>query len=184
MNTNEIWRPSDELRRNANITAYAQWLRSERDLDLQDYEALWQWSVNDLSGFWSSIWDYFDIQSKTPYQKVLASEGVQGAIWFAGATLNYVDQVFRHSTDERPAIVFRSESGLVSELSWREMERQVASLGESLRASGVKPGDRVAAYLPNCPQTVVAFLATVSIGAIWSVCSPDTGKMAVLDRFR
>ncbi|MDF3874557.1 acetoacetate--CoA ligase [Pseudomonas putida] len=181
---NEIWRPSDKLRSNARVTAYMGWLRAERGHVFEGYDALWEWSISDLSGFWSSIWDYFDIRSSTPYQAVLPSAAMPGAVWFSGASLNYVDQVFRHSNFARPAIIFRNESGAEMELGWRELERQVASVAESLRQSGVAPGDRVAAYLPNCPQTVVAFLAVASIGAIWSVCSPDTGQHAVLDRFR
>ena len=111
-----------------------------------------------------------------------------GAEWFPGATLNYVQQVFRHvqAADAAglPAIVGRNEKGLHTEMSWPELRRQVASLALALKAQGVKPGDRVAAYLPNIPETMVAFMATVSIGGVWSICAPDMGTASVLDRFR
>lgn len=172
------------MRRNAQITAYVNWLRAERGLTFEDYDALWRWSVEDMEGFWSSIWDYFDIPARAPYQAVLGCGNMPGASWFPGSMLNYVDQVFRHATDARPAIVFQNEGGEQVELGWSEMKRQVASLAASLRESGVGQGDRVTAYLPNTPHAVVAFLAVASVGAIWSVCSPDTGHVAVLDRFR
>src|SRR5690606_25703602 len=111
----------------------------------------------------------------TPFEKVLDERKMPGAKWFAGASVNFVDQVFRHATTERPAIVFRGEDGRAGELSWADLEHQVAALANSLRNLGVRPGDRVVAYLPNLPETVVAFLATASVGAIWSVCSPDMG---------
>lgn len=184
MNAEPIWTPSADVVRNAKITAYTDWLRRSRGLAFADYQALWQWSVTDLEAFWRSIWDYFDVRSRTPFERVLASRAMPGAQWFPGARLNYVDQVFRHATEARPAIVFRNERGDALELGWHELQRQVACLAEALRAMGVRPGDRVVAYLPNIPQAVIAFLAVASVGAIWSVCSPDMGKLAVLDRFR
>lgn len=184
MNAEPIWTPSADVVRNAKITAYTDWLKRSRGLAFADYQALWQWSVTDVEAFWRSIWDYFDIRSATPFERVLASRAMPGARWFPGARLNYADQVFRHVTDARPAIVFRNERGDALELGWHELQRQVACLAEALRAMGVRPGDRVVAYLPNIPQAVIAFLAAASVGAIWSVCSPDMGKLAVLDRFR
>ncbi|MEW5890422.1 MAG: acetoacetate--CoA ligase [Pseudomonadota bacterium] len=184
MNAEPIWTPSADVVRNAKITAYTDWLRRSRGLAFADYQALWQWSVTDLEAFWCSIWDYFDMRSRTPFERALASRAMPGARWFPGARLNYADQVFRHVTDMRPAIVFRNERGDALELGWHELQRQVACLAEALRAMDVRPGDRVVAYLPNIPQAVIAFLAVASVGAIWSVCSPDMGKLAVLDRFR
>jgi acetoacetyl-CoA synthetase len=184
MNAKPIWTPSADVVRNAKITAYTDWLKHSRGLAFADYPALWQWSVTDLEAFWRSIWDYFDIRSAAPFERVLARRAMPGAQWFPGARLNYVDQVFRHVTEARPAIVFRNEHGDALELGWHELQRQVACLAEALRAMGVCPGDRVVAYLPNIPQAVIAFLAAASVGAVWSVCSPDMGKLAVLDRFR
>jgi hypothetical protein len=134
--------------------------------------------------FWQSIWDYFDLQTDAPVSSVLSDAPMPGARWFEGARLNYVQQVFRHARADRPAIRYAGEAVPLSDMSWAELQRQVAGVAASLRAMGVGPGDRVAAYLPNIPQTVVAFLATASIGAVWSVCAPEMGPVAVLDRFR
>jgi len=170
------------------IRRYQDWLRTQRGLAFDDYDALWRWSTSDLSGFWHSIWDYFGLQSRTPWQgPVLADARMPGAKWFEGAEFNYARQVLRHVAPAHaagfPAIVSRNERGAARELSWPDLQRQVASLALTLRAQGVRPGDRVVAYLPNIPETMVAFLAVVSIGGIWSVCAPDMGTNAVLDRF-
>jgi acetoacetyl-CoA synthetase len=179
-----LWRPSAERIARARITAFRAWLARERGLEFEDYESLWRWSVDDLDGFWSAVWQFFDLRASVPYERVLGARTMPGAEWFAGARLNVVDQVFRHVTDARPAIVAGNEAGTLEEVPWRELQRQVGALAASLRALGVAPGDRVVAILPNIPQTVVAFLACASIGATWSVCSPDMGPVAVLDRFR
>jgi acetoacetyl-CoA synthetase len=178
------WQPSAATISAAKITAFTTWLAVERGRQFADYEALWRWSVDDLDGFWGAVWDYFQIPAATPRGTVLAEARMPGAQWFPGVTLNYVDQVFRHATDARPAVISRNEAGDDRELSWDELERQVGALAASLRAMGVSRGDRVVAYLPNIPETVVAFLAVASLGAIWSACSPDMGRIAVLDRFR
>jgi len=178
------WRPSAAVLRAAKITAFTDWLAAERGLRFADYDALWRWSVEDLEGFWGAVWDYFAIPSATPRTRVLADARMPGARWFPGVTLNYVDQVFRHVSADRPAVISRSEAGPDRVLEWAELRRQVGALAASLREMGVKPGDRVVAYLPNIPETVVAFLAVASLGAVWSVCSPDMGRIAVLDRFR
>jgi acetoacetyl-CoA synthetase len=181
---NPAWQPSAETIRAAKLTAFADWLERERGLRFADYEALWRWSVDDLEGFWSAIWDYFAIPAATPRGRALAEAKMPGARWFPGVTLNYVDQVFRHATTARPAIVSRNEAGENREIAWAELQRQVGALAASLRSMGVTRGDRVVAYLPNIPETMVAFLAVASIGAIWSACSPDMGRIAVVDRFR
>lgn len=180
----KVWEPSEAVRRSARMTAYQEWLERQRGLRFADYDALWRWSVTDLEGFWASIWDYFEVRAATRYERVLAERRMPGAQWFTGARLNYVDQIFRHKTSARPAIVFRNEAGDQVELSWEDLERQVTTLAHSLRSMGVKRGDRVVAYMPNLPQTAVAFLAVASLGAIWSLCSPEMGQVAVLDRFR
>ena len=184
MDAVKVWEPSEAVKRGARITAYMQWLERQRGLRFADYDALWRWSVTDLEAFWASIWDYFDIKAATRYQRVLGERTMPGAQWFAGARLNYVDQIFRHKTSARPAVVFRNEAGDRAELSWDELERQVAALAASLRGMGVGPGDRVVAYMPNIPEAVVSILAVISLGAVWSLCSPDMGQVAVLDRFR
>lgn len=170
------------------IRLYQHWLRSERGLDFPDYQALWNWSITDLGGFWQTIWDYFDLQSPTPHHAVLQHNVMPGAHWFPGAQTNYAHQVLRHVDAAHaagcPALVSRNERGEHRELSWPELRRQVASMALHLKAQGLQPGDRVAAYLPNIPEAMVAFLATVSIGGVWSICAPDMGTAAVLDRFR
>ena len=170
------------------IRLYQDWLDRERGLRFDSYDALWRWSTTDLDAFWQSLWDYFALQSPTPHSAVLAKDVMPGAQWFPGAQVNYARQVLRHADPAHAAgmlaIICRNEKGQHRELSWPELRRQVASLALHLRAQGVQAGDRVAAYLPNIPETMVAFLATVSIGAVWSVCAPDMGTAAVLDRFR
>ena len=170
------------------IRLYQDWLRERHGLVFDSYDALWRWSTTDLDAFWQSIWDYFELQSPTPHSAVLARNVMPGAVWFPGAQANYAQQVFRHVAPAHaagfPAIISRNEKGQHRELAWPELRRQVASLALHLKAQGVQPGDRVAAYLPNIPEAMVAFLATVSIGGVWSICAPDMGTNAVLDRFR
>ncbi len=170
------------------IRLYQQWLAEQHGLHFADYDALWRWSTTELDAFWQSIWDYFDLRSPTPHTAVLERNVMPGARWFPGAQVNYAQQVFRHVDAAHaagfPAVIADNEKGQRRALSWPELRRQVASLALHLQAQGVKPGDRVAAYLPNIPETMVAFLAVVSIGGVWSVCAPDMGTNAVLDRFK
>ncbi|WP_395318688.1 acetoacetate--CoA ligase [Variovorax sp. UC74_104] len=170
------------------IRLYQNWLRETRGLAFDSYDALWRWSVTELDAFWQSIWDYARIESPTPHTAVLAESRMPGARWFPGAQVNYAREVLRHVDAAHaagmPAIVSDNELGQVREMSWPEMRRQVASVALTLKSLGVKRGDRVAAYMPNVPETMVAFLACSSIGAIWSVCAPDMGTAAVADRFR
>ena len=178
---------------------YQDWLARERGLSFDTYDALWQWSVTDLDAFWQSIWDFYDLKSPTPHTAVLAEPlGPDGApsmiaaSWFQGARVNYAHQVFRHvdaaHATGMPAIISHDENSLghasARELSWPGLRQQAAALALYLQARGVQRGDRVAAYLPNTPEAMVAFLATVSLGAVWSICAPDMGTQAVLDRFR
>jgi len=170
------------------MAGYRHWLRDNRKLDFADYEALRQWSVRDINAFWQSIWDYFDLKSPTPHRAVLAQRKMPGAVWFPGAQVNYARQVLRHveaaHAAGQPAIVSSGEDGVLKETSWPGLRRKVAALALELKARGVKPGDRVAAYLPNIPETMISFLATASLGAIWSVCAPDMAARAVIDRFK
>jgi acetoacetyl-CoA synthetase len=174
------------------IRLYQNWLRDQRGLQFDDYDALWRWSTTDLNAFWQSIWDYFDLQSPTPHSAALLSNSMPGAQWFVGAQVNYAQQVFRHidAADAAglPALINHNEQSLAQgqarTLSWPELRQQVASLALHLQAHGLQPGDRVAAYLPNIPEAIVAFLAVVSLGGVWSICAPDMGTNAVLDRFK
>lgn len=161
-----------------------QWLEQKRGLHFTGPEELWAWSVDKLEDFWASLWDYFEIQASMPYKTVLVERKMPGAQWFPGAQLNYVQHVFRNATTERPALLFQSEQQPLTEISWDELHQQVCTVAATLRNLGVKQGDRVVSYMPNIPQSVIAFLATASIGAIWSSCSPDFGTSSVVDRFR
>ena len=170
------------------IRLYQDWLRDSRGLSFDSYDALWRWSVTDLAGFWQSVWDYFQLQSPVPHKAVLAEPRMPGARWFEGAQFNYARQVFRHVEKAHgagfAAVISRNEKGEHRELSWPELRRQVVALALHLQQQGVQPGDRVAAYLPNIPEAIIAFLAVASIGGIWSICAPDMGTNAVLDRFK
>ena len=170
------------------IRLFQQWLTEHRQLQFDDYQAMWRWSVSDIEAFWQSAWDYLNLQSPTPHTAVLERNTMPGARWFVGAKVNYAQQVFRHVEAAHAAgmsaIISSNERGQRRELSWPELKRQSAALALHLQALGVQPGDRVAAYMPNIAETMVAFLAVVSIGGIWSVCAPDMGTNAVVDRFK
>jgi acetoacetyl-CoA synthetase len=179
-----LYQPSDEERKAANLTRYLDWLASRRGLPFGSYDDLWRWSVTEPEAFWGSLWEFFEVKSSHPYERVLVERTMPGARWFPGARLNYAEQALRWR-DDRPAVIFRSEDGGEPvQLSHAELYRLVARTAAGLRALGVRPGDRVAAYAPNRVETLVTFLASASLGAIWSSCSPDFGVTAVLDRFR
>jgi acetoacetyl-CoA synthetase len=197
-----LWQPSPSTISNSRLTAYFQWLQ-ERNLftppettfdpegialDACDYNhaiytALYQWSVEYPADFWESLWQYFRIISHSPYSSVLQHPEMPGARWFEGATLNYAEHIFRQGTPARPAIVFKNENQGLQEISWAELEKSTASMAAFLRACGVQKGDRVAAFLPNIPHAIVAVLACMSVGAVWSSSSPDFGAGSVADRF-
>ncbi len=170
-----LWEPPPEMVERAVMTRFM------RERGHEDYGALWRWSVKDIEGFWASIWDFFGVQGG--YDRVLASADMPGAEWFPGARVNYAEHLFRDKDEDAVAIVHASELRELSEWTWGELRRETASMAARLRALGVETGDRVAAYMPNIPETVAAFLATASIGAIWSSCSPDFGARSVIDRF-
>ena len=179
-----LWQPSPERLKEAQLTAYMAWLKQTRGLAFADYHALWQWSVTDLEAFWESIWQYYAIKASAPYTKVLEAPTMPRTKWFTGAKLNYAEHALRHAQGNQPAIIFQSELKPRTEISWDELKAQVAAVANTLKSQGVKPGDRVVAYMPNIPQTVAAMLAVVSIGAIWSSASPDMGHVSVIDRFK
>jgi acetoacetyl-CoA synthetase len=179
-----LWTPTPEQIASTRITEYARWLESHHGLRFADYEALWKWSTDDLEAFWQSIWNYFDVQANGQSRPVLGSVEMPGARWFPHTQLNYAEHIFRNATPARPALVVRTEGEPVRYVSWAELERSTGALAAKLHELGVVQGDRVASYLPNRPETVIAFLACASLGAIWSSCSPDMGANVVLDRFR
>jgi acetoacetyl-CoA synthetase len=173
-----LWTPSLDQVERATLTRFA------RDRGLpEDYHELWRWSVENIEEFWAAIWEWFGVESETPYERVLGSREMPGAEWFPGARLNYAQHVFRDTRDDDVAIRHASESRELGEWTWAELREQTARIAAGLRAAGVGPGDRVAAYMPNIPETIAAFLATASIGAIWSSAAPEFGARSVIDRF-
>jgi acetoacetyl-CoA synthetase len=181
-----LWEPSEKLKENARIFDYMKWLRDEKDLSFEDYNDLWEWSVTDLEGFWASVWEYCGVDASKFYERVLAKRGMPGAEWFSGAELNYAEHVLKHAKGrlDEPAILHQSEVRTLGEVSWGELREKTVALAAGLKEMGVQRGDRVAAYLPNVPEAVIALLACASIGAVWSSCSPDFGAGSVVDRLK
>jgi acetoacetyl-CoA synthetase len=178
-----LWTPSPDWIAATNITDFVGWLARERGRRFAGYHELWRWSVTDLDGFWQAVWDYAGITASAPPERVLGRREMPGAQWFPGARLNYAEQVLRRERPGTTALLYRGEATPLAALSWDELAGQVRVLATRLRSMGVGPGDRVVSCMPNIPQTVIAMLATTSIGAIWASCSPDFGWRGVLDRF-
>jgi acetoacetyl-CoA synthetase len=163
---------------------YMQWLHAHDIVHVEDYDALYAWSVSSPESFWSSIVDFFNVRLHKEYDSILRlpMTGMIGTRWFDGATLSYAEHIFTHYSDDRPAIIYSSEKGDTLDISWHDLKIQVASLAAWMRSRGISMGDRVVSLLPNIPEAVIAFLAANSIGAIWSSCSPDFGVEAIRDR--
>jgi acetoacetyl-CoA synthetase len=178
-----LWEPSAESVERSTMTRYMRWLADQRGLEFGDYESLWRWSASEIEDFWASIWDFFEVEASAPYSEVLRDHAMPGANWFPGALLSYPQHIFRNRNDADVAVRHASELRDLGELTWGELRDQVACAAAGLRELGVGRGDRVVAYMPNIPETLVAFLATASLGAIWSSCSPDFGASSVVDRF-
>ena len=179
-----LWEPTAEVRARAALTRYLDWLRETRGRAFDSYDALWQWSVTDLQGFWTSIWDFFEVGGTRGSGPVLVrGRGVEGARWFPGATLNFAEPALRRH-DDGPAILAYSETRPPRTLSHGQLRRDIAGAAAGLRRCGVRRGDRIAAYLPNIPEAAAALLATAGLGAIWSSCPPEFGTRSVVDRFR
>ena len=183
MSATVLWEPTEERVRRAAITRYAGWLEQTRGVRAATYDDLWRWSVDDLEGFWASIWEYFDVQASAAPERTLGSRAMPGAEWFPGARLSHPRHVFRDRDDDAVAIRHASELRELDEWTWGELRERTARIAGGLRALGVGPGDRVAAYLPNIPEAIASFLACASLGAVWSSCSPDFGARSVVDRF-
>ena len=179
----KLWEPPAELVERARMTEYMRWLAAERGLGFDGYDELWRWSVDDVEGFWSSIWGFFGVKADGGYDRVLSTHEMPGAEWFVGTSLNYAEHAFAGKDDAETAILHASELRELDELTWGELRAQVAAAAAGLRGLGVERGDRLVAYMPNIPEAIVAFLASASIGAIWSSCSPDFGPASVIDRF-
>ena len=178
-----LWRPSPQAIEQTNLIAFQRWLERERGLSLASYDELWRWSVDELEAFWESIVKYFDVHFQEAPRAVLARREMPGAQWFPGATLNYAEHIFRDKAAEAVAISHASELRELDTWTWGRLREETARIAAGLRALGVERGDRVAAYMPNIPETVAAFLACASIGAVWSSAAPEFGARSVVDRF-
>ena len=178
-----LWTPSTRRIERATITRYQDWLSRSRGLQFDDYASLWQWSVSDIEAFWSSIAEFLDVRFEASASAVLGDRSMPGAAWFPGSRLSYAEHIFRSRDDDAVALRFASESRPLGAWSWGELRSQTAAIASGLRASGVGVGDRVAAYMPNIPETIAAFLACASIGAVWSSAAPEFGARSVIDRF-
>jgi acetoacetyl-CoA synthetase len=166
------------------MTRFMRWAGERHGRAFGDYHELWRWSVQELEQFWADVWDFCGVRSSKPYERVLSSRRMPGASWFQGARLNYAENLLTRERDPHEAVVVsRSELRPCEELSWGDLASQVAAAAAGLRELGVRPGDRVAAYMPNVPETLVAFLACASIGAVWSSAAPEFGARSVIDRF-
>ncbi len=183
MNTAPLWQPSATAIDNSNLSRFRQFVQQRHHTALPDYPALYDWSVAHSDDFWSALWDFAEVRAQRRWdQALLNADKMPGAQWFVGSQLNFADNLLRR-TDDADALVFRNETGVSRRLSFAQLYRQVAQLSATLRQQGVVAGDRVAGFMPNLPETVVAMLACASIGAVWSSCSPDFGIQGVLDRF-
>jgi acetoacetyl-CoA synthetase len=178
-----LWEPTAEDVAASGVGRYLRWLEQRHGLRFEDYAALHRWSVTEIEAFWASIWEHFDVRAQTPYERVLSSRTMPGAKWFPGSRLNFAEHMLRTSRAGTPAIVFVREGEAPVEIDGPELTARVAALAAGLRERGVVAGDTVCGYLPNIPETLVAFLACASIGAIWSTCAPDFGTQSVIDRF-
>jgi acetoacetyl-CoA synthetase len=173
-----LWEPAPERIERATITRFARAVGREGP-----YDELWHWSVDDLESFWAAVWDFFDVQASAPYERVLGRREMPGAQWFPGARLSYAEHFFRGRDDDAVAIRHAAELRELSQWTWGELRDQTTRIATGLRRLGVGPGDRVAAYMPNIPETIAAFLASASIGAVWSSAAPEFGARSVIDRF-
>ncbi len=178
-----LWTPSEEYRKNSNMYEFMQQVNSKFGLFLYDYRSLYQWSITRPSDFWGAAWDYLGVICSEPYTQVVDDlEKFPGARWFIGAKMNYAENMLRYADSDRPALIFYGEDKERRELSFRQMREQVWQVAQGLRSLGIKPGDGVAAYMPNMPETVIAMLAAAAVGALWCSCATDIGSGAAIDR--
>jgi acetoacetyl-CoA synthetase len=178
-----IWTPPADVRDRTAIGRYLQWLEHTHRRSFGDYDELWRWSVDDQAGFWESIWQFFEVRTHAPYTRVLESAAMPGTRWFDGALVNYAEHLFGDAADdERVALVAHSQTRPIVELTVAELVDQVGRARAGLERLGVGRGDRVVGYLPNAPETLIAFAATASLGAVWASCAPELGARAVIDR--
>ena len=181
-----LWTPDARTIETAQVTRFIAWLERERDLHFASYEELRRWSVDDLSGFWSAVWEFYDVRSERPYECVVDRVTMPGARWFPGSRVNFAEHMLRYEGAANASdVVFVHSSELrpLARTTWHELGAAVRTFATALRALGVKPGDRVVAYMPNIPETAIAMLAVIAIGAVWSSAAPEFGARTVIDRF-
>ena len=188
-----LWTPSVQWRERTELTAFMRWAGARHGRDFGSYPELWDWSVAELEDFWADIWEFCGVRASHPYERVLASREMPGARWFEGARLNYAENLLlgalpaagrgAPARGDELAVLHCSELRDLDSLSWGDLSSQVAAAAGGMRALGVRKGDRVVAYMPNIPETLIAFLAAASIGAIWSSAAPEFGARSVIDRF-
>ena len=178
-----LWEPDSKQIENANMTMFIERVNEQYGLALSSYDELYKWSIDNIPDFWKVMWEFGDIVHSEGFEEIVNDlNKMPGARWFTGARLNYAENLLRHR-DDRPAIVFQGEERVTRSITYAELYDETARLAKALRDAGVKTGDRIAGFMPNMPEAIIAMLATVSIGAIWSSCSPDFGIKGVLDRF-
>lgn len=178
-----LWKPSEERVKNSNMYRFISFVNKRHQQNITDYDGLYAWSISQLAAFQAAVWDFVGIKASKRYDEVLDDESkMPGAKWFSGARLNFAENLLRYR-DDAVALVFKGEDHPIRRMTYAELYDEVARLAKSLRDCGVGPGDRVAGFMPNMPETVAAMLAATSIGALWSSCSPDFGIKGVLDRF-
>ena len=178
----KLWEPSAAFVESSNMTALMRWLGERQHLQCKNYKELWQWSVTQPEAFWAAMWDYFEVISDTPYERVLSDRQIRpGVRWFEGSRVNFAEHILRHK-GSHAAISAMAETRDLEVTSWDELASQVRRVATKLREWGIRPGDRVSAVMPNRPETVVAMLAVISIGGVWSNAAPEFGTQAILDR--
>ena len=178
-----LWTPTEEQVKNANMTRFREYVNERYDLSLANYSELWNWSIENAPDFWATMWSFGEVIHSQPYENVVVDfDKMPGARWFTGARMNFAENLLRFR-DDRIAIVFRGESRVIRKITYAELYDKVAKLAKSLKDMGINEGDRISGFMPNMPEAIIVMLATTSIGAIWSSCSPDFGIKGVLDRF-
>ncbi len=177
-----LWSPDSDQIKQANMTAFMDFVCQKTGLNHSSYASLYEWSITEIEIFWSLLWDFCGVKGEKGNQILSNGENIEKAVWFADAKLNFAENLLAERSDEN-AIIFRAEDCITYKLTFNELYDQVAAVASWLKAQGIKKGDRVAAYLPNMPETIVAMLATTSLGAVWTSTSPDFGEESVIDRF-
>ena len=178
-----LWKPSEDKIKNSNMYRFMGLINENYNQNFTEYAPLYQWSIENIPHFWAAMWEFADIKASKPYDQVIDDvTKMPGAKWFSGARLNFAENLLRYR-DDQVALIFKGEDHDSTTMTYSELYDEVARVAKSLKEAGVQVGDRVAAFMPNMPETIVAMLAATSLGATWSSCSPDFGIKGVLDRF-